>query len=489
MISSRFPRLLAAAAALLVLGGCMVGPDYRRPEVSVPGNHRGLEGTPSRESLADLPWWQVFDDPALQGLVREAIAANHDLRIAAARVMEARAQAGIAKSFLYPDIGVSAGYTTRQVPRLSDPSEANGTDKTFQNWSLAGSISWEADLFGRIRRGKESAVAQYVASEEGRRGVLISLVSDVASGYFSLRELDLELEIARRTLALNDETITFYTNRLTGGVSNRLEVDQAQANRAVTAATIPEIERQIALTENALGVLLGRLPGPIPRGSVLTEQHYPPRVPAGIPAALLERRPDVMQAEQLLVSANADVGAARALFYPTISLTGVFGGLSHDLTDIAKSDSILWSLGAGIFQPLFQGGRIRRNYEAAQARFEAAVAAYQKAALNGYREVADTLTTIEKLAQTRVEQEKGVAALRDASTLSRSRYDAGLANYLEILVADQALFQQELLLARTRGGELQTLAQLYRALGGGWQQEAPAGERRPGSGPEGQARP
>ena len=466
----------------------MVGPNYRRPEVQVPENHRSLEGPPPEESLADVPWWQVFDDPALQSLIREAVAANHDLRIAAARVMEARAQAGVARSFLFPEIGASGGYTARQVPRLSDPPQG-GADKTHQNWDLEAFLSWEIDLFGRIRREKQAAVARYLGTEEGRRGVLISLVGEVASTYFSLRELDLELEIARRTLVLNDETITFYKNRLAGGVSNRLELDQAQANRAITAATIPDIERRIALTENALSVLLGRLPGPILRGSVLSDQHFPPAVPAGIPAALLERRPDVLQAEQLLAAANADVGAARALFFPTISLSGAIGGLSHDLSDITNGNSVFWSLGAGIFQPLFQGGRIRRNYEATQARFEGAVAQYQRAALNGYREVADSLVTIEKLAQARVEQEKGVVALQDAATLSRSRYDNGLSNYLEILIADQALFQQELSLARTRGGELQALAQLYRALGGGWQQEAPAGTPEAGAGPGNEAKP
>jgi multidrug efflux system outer membrane protein len=473
MSSSRSFRFVAAAAAVALFGGCMVGPEYQRPEVAVPANHRGLDGAPPQESLADAPWWQVFDDATLQSLVRDAVARNYDLRIAVARVMEARAQAGVAKSFLYPEIGASGGFNSRQLPRLSDPPQADA-DRTTQNWNLGVGLSWELDLFGRIRREKQAAVARYLASEEGRRGVLIALVAEVASTYFSLRELDLELEIARGTLALNDETVAFYSRRLAGGVSNRLELDQAVANRAITASTIPDVERRIALTENAISVLLGRVPGPIPRGSVLSDWHFPPRVPAGIPAALLERRPDVLQAEHLLVAANADVGAARALFFPTISLSGAFGGLSHDLSEIAKGDSVLWSLGAGIFQPLFQGGRIRRNLEANQARFEGAVAQYQKAALNGYREVADSLVTIEKLAQARAEQEKGVAALQDAGKLARARYDTGLSNYLEILIADQALFQQQLSLARIRGAELQALSQLYKALGGGWQQETTA---------------
>jgi multidrug efflux system outer membrane protein len=471
------PRPLPAAAALCaaLATGCAVGPNYHRPQVPTPPNHRGLEGPAGAESLADVPWWQVFDDPALQGLLREAIANNYDLRTASARVMEARAQAGVAKSFLFPQVGASVGYTGTQVSRKSDPPQAGPDDKTFQNWNLGFTLSWELDLFGRIRREKESAFAVYLSTEQGRRGVLITLVGDVASTYFQLRELDLELEIARHTLALNQETVDFYGKRLRGGVSNRLELDQAEANRALTAATIPDIQRQIALTENALSILLGRLPGPIERGAVLGDQHTPPSVPAGIPATLLERRPDVAQAEDLLVASNADVGAAKALFFPTINLTGLVGGASHDLSNIVKADSTVWSLGAGLFQPIFQGGRIKHNYEAAQARFDQALAQYQKAALSGYREVADSLVTIDRLKEIRDEQEKGVVALRDASQLARARYDQGLANYLEILIADQSLFQQELQVARTRGAQLVALAQLYRALGGGWQPEAAAG--------------
>jgi len=296
----------------------------------------------------------------------------------------------------------------------------------------------------------------------------------VASSYFLLRELDLQLEIARRTLTLNDQTVVFYTQRLGGGVSNRLELDQAQANRALTAASIPEIERQIVVLENAISVLAGRPPAAIARGRTLEEQHLPPSIPVGVPAALLARRPDVVEAERLLIAANADIGSAKALFYPTISLTGSVGTVSGDLADFLKGDSIIWSVGTGLFQPLFNAGRIRRNYEAAQARFDQAMARYQQAAINAYREVADALVSIQKFGQVRVEQEGGVAALRDAAQLSRARYDTGLATYLEILIADQQLFQLELQLAQTRGDELRAISQLYRSLGGGWQPEQPA---------------
>jgi multidrug efflux system outer membrane protein len=302
---------------------------------------------------------------------------------------------------------------------------------------------------------------------------VLTLVGDVAQSYFDLRTLDLELEIARHTLQINDETVAFYRRRVEGGVSNQLELDQAIANRSRTAAVIPDLERQIVVQENLIHFLLAQPPGPIPRGTALTEQHVPPAIPAGLPSALLDRRPDVREAEEILVAANADIGAAKALFFPTISLTGLFGAASLELSNLGDGDARIWSIAGGLFQPIFQGGRIRRNYDAAKARFEQAIAQYQKAAFNAYREVADSLVAIEKLEASRLEQEKGVEALADAARLSRQRYTAGLSNYLEILIADQQLFDAERLLARTRGSQLDAVVQLYRSLGGGWQPETP----------------
>jgi outer membrane protein, multidrug efflux system len=473
----RLPVPAAIVALVLAAAGCRVGPNYERPKLEPPAQYRGAEGAaPATESMADVPWWRVFEDPALQTLVREAIANNLDLRAASARVVESRALAGIAKSYLYPDIGVGFGTAQEQRSRVGDPklTKEQAPDRTYSNWALNGSLSWEIDLFGRIRRGREAAFAQYLATEEGRRAVVITLVGDIASTYFYLRELDLQLEIARRTLKINDETVAFYSTRLKGGVSNRLEVDQAKANRAVTAAAIPDIEQQIAIAENALSVLLGRPPGAIARGLALGERDVPPAIPAGLPAQLIERRPDVVAAEQLLVAANANIGAAKALFYPTISLTGSLGTVSSSLSDFLSADSIVWSFGAGLLQPIFNGGRIKQNYNAAVARYDVALAQYQKAALNGYREVADSLVTIQKLAERRIEIESGVDALRDATQLSRARYDTGLSSYLEVLIADQQLFSQEIRLAQVRGSQLRAVAQLYRALGGGWQPEQPA---------------
>jgi len=269
---------------------------------------------------------------------------------------------------------------------------------------------------------------------------------------------------------LNDETVTYFRNRLEGGVSNRLELDRIQANRAQTAAAIPNIEQQIAMVEHELSFLLGRTPGAVARRSLDPSEPLPPPIPPGLPTTLLQRRPDIVQAEQLLVVANADIGAAKALFFPTISLTGFLGGVSGDLTKFLGGDGAVWSLTPGLFQPIFQAGRIRHNVEATEAAFRVALADYKKAALNGYREVSNSLITIQKLGEVRQQREAGVAALQDASDLARSRYDSGLASYIEILTADQELFAQELQLAETRGAELRARAELYRTLGGGWQQ-------------------
>jgi multidrug efflux system outer membrane protein len=455
---------LIVVVSSALAAGCTVGDNYERPQMAPPGGYRYVQEPAQAQSMADAPWFQVFDDPLLQALIREGITSNLDLRVAVARVEEARARAGVAASYLYPQVDGVAGYGVRQA----STTEKND-DTTHQSGNYGFQLSWEVDLFGRIRREKESALAVALATEQGRRGVLVTLVGDIASNYFLLRELDLQLEISRQTLRLNDETVVYFTNRLNGGVSNRLELDRNQANRAQTAATIPEIERQIGQVENALSLLLGRPPGPITREQLTVDELLPPAIPAGLPAALLERRPDVLQAEQVLVATNADIGVAKALFYPSISLTGFLGGISGDLTSFLGGSGGVWSAGASLLQPIFQGGRLRRNLEVAQARFDAALAEYQKAALNSYREVADALVAIQKLAEQRGQRELGVVALQDASDLSRLRYDSGLANYIEILTADQQLFEQQLLLAQTRGAELRARAELYRALGGGWQ--------------------
>jgi multidrug efflux system outer membrane protein len=447
---------------------CTVGANYSRPPMAAPVQYRFVNGAEA-ESLADVPWFQAFQDPTLQALVREALANNLDLRAAAARVEEARARAGVVKSFLYPQVDGVAQTTVGQASTALSTDTEDDDDNTRANGVFGFQLSWELDLFGRIRREHESALAFLLASDYGRRGVIVTLIGDVAANYFLLRELDLQLEISRRTLRVNDETVLYFQNRLDGGVSNRLELNRIRALRSETAVAIPQIEEQIAVVENAISLLVGRPPGSVDRAGLTPEEQLPPPIPPGLPASLLERRPDVLQAEQLLIAANADIGVAKARFFPRISLTGFLGGVSGDLATLMGQGG-LWSSTLGLLQPIYQGGRLRRDLEAAQARFDAALADYQRAALNGYREVANALVRIQKLAEVRVERETGVAALVDAADLSRARYDSGLASYIEILTADQDRFRQELLLAQTRGAEFRARAELYRTLGGGWQQ-------------------
>jgi len=453
----------------LVISGCMLGPDYQRPEVPEPAAFRGGEGKAQAESIADANWETVATDPVLQELIRDAMSNNLDLRTAAARVTEARARYGIAKSFLYPSVGVTGGYSSQQDSQLADLPQGDASNSSYENWNAGVQASWELDLFGRVQRQSEAAFARYLATEQGQRAVLVTLVGDVASSYLLLRQLDMELEIAHQTVVSNEETVRFYQNRLKGGLSNRLELDTAIANLARTNTLIPQLEFDVATTENRLSLLLGRPPGPIERGEPLSSSHVPPSLAVGMPAALLERRPDVQAAEQELVAANANVGAAKALYFPRISITGLYGTVSGDFSDLMDNDAEVWSVSPSLFAPVFQGGRISRNYEAAQAAYEQAFFQYQKAALNAYREVANALAGIRTLGVARATLQIGVKALQDAATLSRLRYDAGLASYLEILNADQDLFDQRILLAETQGAELRAYVELYRALGGGWQ--------------------
>lgn len=469
---------LVLVIAVTAVAGCAVGPDYQRPTLDVPATFRVAETAAANAAagtvLGDLAWTAVFRDPVLQELIRTGLANNADLQVAAARVEEYRARAGVAHSALLPQVSAGVGYSAQNGSRLSDPA-LNASNDTVRNWDAGVQLSWELDLFGRLRREDEAALARWLASEQGRRSVVVSLVADIAAAYFTLQQYDLELEIAQRTLASNTQQVEFYRTRLDGGASNRLELDQAVANRAQTAARIPDFERQIAQQENRINFLLGRNPGPVLRGQPLTAQHLPPAVPVGLPLQLLERRPDVQEAEQQLAAANADIGAAKALFFPSISITGMTGGLSRDFNDLGDSDAAVWSAGAGLLQPLFHAGAIRFNYRAAQARFDQALAQYRGAVQNSFRETADAIVAIEKTRAMRTEIDKAVLALRDATDLARARYEGGLSSYLDILIADQNLFAAELQLAELRGAEFTTTVNLYRALGGGWQPSATDG--------------
>ncbi|HSP94276.1 MAG TPA: efflux transporter outer membrane subunit [Thermoanaerobaculia bacterium] len=454
-------RILGVVLSLVACA-CAVGPNYKRPEISAPGEVRGETGPAQAASLADRAWWEIFNDETLQGLIDEVLKNGYDVRVAAARVEEARANAGIARSEFYPQIGYSAQWSRARESGFFAPGVG-----TLSLHDVNLGLSWELDLWGRIRRSSESALAQYLATEEARRGVLLSLVAETATDYFALRQLDLRLEIARRTQDAFQETYDLFNRRFEAGMASSLETASAEASLAVVAAVVPQLESQVVAQENAIDLLLGRKPGPIARGAVLNDQYLPPEVPAGLPSELLQRRPDLLEAEQQLVAANANVGVAMASFFPTISLTGAFGGISTDVSDLFASGKT-WSIAAGLTGPLFQGLRLKNQYDARVAQWEGARALYEKAVTNAFTEVSSAVVAHQKLADAEKELTRAVAAFREAVTLSNQRYIAGFAGYLDVLQAEQNLFPAENALAQLRFTRLANFVQLYKALGGGW---------------------
>jgi outer membrane protein, multidrug efflux system len=452
-------------ASTLFAAGCAVGPNYRRPPVATPDRLKGtvdVAAAPSA-SLADQPWWELLQDPTLQSLIAEALRNGYDVRLAAWRVEEARANAGIARSEFYPQIQGSAGWTRVRASEFLLP----GTETTnFYDANLV--LSWELDFWGRIRRLNEAARAQFLATEEARRGVMLSLVSEVATRYFRLRALDLQLGIARRTAGAFGETYALFDRRLDAGLASPLETSSAAASLATTTAAIPELERLIAGEENTLAFLLGRTPGDIARGAALEDQLLPPEIPAGLPSELLQRRPDLRESEQELVAANAAVGVAIADYFPRISLTGAFGGVAPQVADLF-GDGKRWSVGGSLLTPLFQGRRLKNQHDAAVARWEQAKVRYEASVSNAFNEVSTALVAYRKLATVEQERAKAVSSYREAVDLSNSRYLSGLSDYLEVLQAQQQLFPAENALAQVRFERLAVLVQLYRALGGGWQ--------------------
>jgi multidrug efflux system outer membrane protein len=475
-MASGLRRSAMAAALSLAVAGCAVGPNYKRPLVPVPerfyGDEHSAAAVADARSLADAPWWDVFDDPVLKALIEEALRRGFDGRLAAARVEEARARYGIARSQLYPAIDYEGAWNRQRLDRILNPA-----GKSQTRWTVETGLSWELDLWGRIRRLSEAARAEYLATEEGRRGVMLSLVSEVATAYLDLRELDQELAIAKSTTGAFQDTYDLFRRRLEGGAASGLETARAEASLAGVAAQIPEIERAIVARENQINFLLGRNPQPILREGPLLP--VPPEVPPGLPSALLERRPDIRQVEQLLVAANAGVGVAKAEFFPRLSLTGFFGLVSPELGSLFESQSKTWGVGPSLVGPLFQGGRVKRGYEAAKARWEQARVSYEATTANAFGEVSRALVDRAKLVETERQRAREVAAYQEAVRLANVRYGSGLSAYFEVLEAQQQLFPAEISLARTRRDQLVAVVDLYRALGGGWQAE----ERSPAGGP------
>jgi outer membrane protein, multidrug efflux system len=456
-----------AALALLLFAGCAVGPDYKRPAVAAPSAFRDQPAPESDRSFADAAWWEIYHDDQLNALIRAALVDGYDARIAAARVEQSRAIASEVHGQLFPGIGYAANADRGRNAQLGNAfTQGNGAITNGFDGYLAA--AWEFDLWGRVRRLNEAARAQYLASEDARRGVLLSLVSEVATDYFALLELDEELVIAHDETQSFGDSLKLFNRRLEGGIASKLETASAESAAATSAARVPALEQLIAIKENQLNVLLGRSLGPIARGSRLSDQAVPPAVPAGLPSQLLERRPDVRQAEDAARAANAGIGVTVGGFLPRIGLSALLGAVSPQLENLTSQKAGLWSVGAQVTGPLFQGGGLHGQYVAAQQAWEQARLQYQQTALNAFADVANALVTRQKLAEVRAQQEIAVRAGGEALKIATQRYASGNASYYEVLQAQQQLFPAEFALAQTRRDEFTAVVQLYKALGGGW---------------------
>jgi len=465
---------IALAAAAALLSGCAVGPNYKRPNVAVPTNFRATAPLDAHEaaSLADLKWFEVFQDEQLQGLVRTALAQNYDLRDAVARVEEARANLGVTRSNQVPQVSAS---NTLEITRLSRdgsfPLPASFVSEQNRNWNQTGLnlLSFELDIWGRLRRSTEAARANLLSAEWNQKAVVSTLVSQVATAYFQLLELDAELEVSQRTLETRRESLQLVQSRQRGGVATLLDLRQAEQLVDSAAATIPTIQQQIEQTENQISLLLGKGPQGIERRRSLEQASVPPEVPAGLPSTLLERRPDVHAAEQALVAANANIGVAKAAYFPQISLTGLIGGQSSSLANLFSGPNRAWTFVPQTTQPLFAGGRLKSNVRMAEAERDQAQIAYEKSVQTAFKEVSDALIAHDRTRESRVQQENLAAALEDRKRLAYVRYRGGVDTQLNALDADRDLYQAELGLAQIRYAELVSVVQLYKALGGGWE--------------------
>jgi multidrug efflux system outer membrane protein len=478
---SEFFLTLSAIGAVLLMAACSVGPDYKRPAVSVPASFRGVAPTEepapaptssnpvasissSAASLGDENWWEVFQDKELQQLIRVALENNYDVRIAATRVLQAQAQLGITRADQLPSLSVGGNVTGVQNPR-SGPIPAY----QLTQGQVFASAAWNVDFWGRYRRATEASRATLLANEWAQKEVISTLVANVASSYFVLRQLDYQLEISKRTLSSRQDSLELTKMLEEHGINNLQDVRQSEQLVYTAAAEVPDFERQIAIQENAISILLGNNPEDIPRGLNLTEQPHSPEVPVGLPSALLERRPDVREAEANLIAANAQIGVARAAYFPQISLTGLGGYQSTKLTDLFQGPAGIWSLAGSITQPIFEGGRLKSGVRLAEAQHDQLLLTYQQTIQGSFRDVSDALIAYRKYREFRIQEQLLVDSAQDAARLSEVRFKAGSTDYLEVLTNETNAFSAELTLAQAQGNELNSLVQLYLALGGGWQ--------------------
>jgi outer membrane protein, multidrug efflux system len=460
----------AALALALAASACTVGPNYKRPVAQLPEAYRA---TPTgalaadQPSLGDQKWWEVFQDEQLQELIRTALRQNFDVRIAAARVAEARAQLGITRADQFPQVDGSALADRERVSASPVPLPSQAFERNV--FQVGASTSWELDFWGKFRRATEAARATLAATEWGRRAVVTSLVAQVAEAYFALRAIDLNLDISRQTLASRQESLRLTQVRAAGGVASELDVRQAEQLVFGASAVIVDLERQAEQQENLISILQGNNPGAVPRGRTLTDQPLIPQVPTGLPSALLERRPDIVEAEQTLVAANANIGVVRANFFPEVSLTGSGGFQSAALSSLLTGPAAFFTVGATLLQPVFTAGRTRSQVELAEARRDEVLLAYQQTILESLRDVSDALIAYRRNREFRDQQQLLTRSAGDALRLTTVRYQGGASNYLEVLDADTRLFAAQLVLAQAQLNELLAIVQIYRALGGGWE--------------------
>lgn len=463
----------------LVLAGCTVGPDYRRPGVEAPGAYRragsDTNGAAGGQSFAELGWWEVFQDAQLSAYLAEALTNSWDIKLAAARVMQAEAALRISRSQYFPTVNAGGDLLTSRSSERGPATVPPGVNPQKEYGDVFVSMpAYEVDLWGRLRRANEAARANLLATEAAQQAVRQTLVASVAAAYLDLLELDLELEIAQQTYGVRTNSLELTRSREAGGVASIQDVHQARVLVYTAEAAMVDTQRRIEQQENYLSLLLGRNPGPIGRSRPLVNQVRRAQVPPGLPSSLLERRPDLRVAEQQLVAANADIGQAKAAFYPQLTLTGFYGFQTVALSDLFTGPARTWQFGPAVTMPLFTGGRLRGNLKLAEARFQEAVAGYQSAVQQAFREVSDSLIAYQRTQEYRARQEENTQAHRDAAATANDRYVGGVTSYLEVLYNEQELFNSELALAQARRNELLSVIQLYRALGGGWQWGAQA---------------
>lgn len=458
-------RIFILSVFIPLISGCMVGPDYRRPTVDTPQDWRFQQQ--DTQELADTLWWEQFEDPVLNELIRIGLAENKDIKIAATRIEQFAGRYVTTRAALFPQIDAGASFGRQRSSERGPAPLSTSVENPADMYQALFSASWEIDLWGKLRRARESARADLLSSEEARRGVILSIVSAIATGYINLRDLDRQLEIAQATAKSREESYNIFKLRFTGGIVSELELSQVKSQLEEALATIPVIEKAITQQENALSVILGRNPGPISRGKTI-DQIALPLVPAGLPSDLLERRPDIRQAEQNLISANALIGVARAQYFPSISLTGMFGWSSTDISRLFVGPAQTWNWAAQIAAPIFKGGAIYGQVKSSEAYHQELLVVYQQTIQNAFRDVNDALIDRKNTMEQLQIQEKQVSSLDNYARIARLRYENGYTSYIEVLDAERSLFNAQLTKAQTKDFLFQSIINIYKSMGGGW---------------------